>query len=155
MAKRNRINTIIWLIVIGTWLLSCSGDPEKSNEKKLQDSIASTKKDSNAYRDPTLPPSPDYTGDHIVKYKDGITSIRGFFRFGKKHGKWAAFFPSGELQSETEFSNGNKTGKTMVWYPNGKIMYEGSYTNDERTGTWTTYDSTGKITSQVSYPEKK
>ena len=150
------VKKICVYLCLGTLLISCT--PEKNeNETNNTDSLSSaTKKDSaKKYNDPTLPPSEDYTGDHIVKFNNGITSMRGFFRFGKRHGTWASFFPNGELQSETEYNNGNKSGKTTVWYPNGKIMYQGQYLNNERNGTWITYDTTGKITEEKNYAVKE
>ncbi|MFN6039508.1 MAG: toxin-antitoxin system YwqK family antitoxin, partial [Bacteroidota bacterium] len=85
------------------------------------------------------------------KYSNGITNMRGFFRFGKKHGRWASFFPSGQLQSETQFDNGIRTGKACVWYTNGKVMYEGEYKNDVKTGEWKSYDTSGVLIDTKKY----
>ncbi len=140
----------IFLLNLIITFFSCTTNKEK-NDQSVKDSLTSKNDTFSAYVDPTLPPSDDYTGDHVVKYKNGITSIRGFFRFGKKHGKWASFFPAGTLQSEIEYDNGNRTGKSIVWYPNGKIMYEGFYKNNARAGEWITYDSTGKILEKKQF----
>jgi hypothetical protein len=148
------MKNIFYLLTGVTLFVSCSSDPsENKDDSKKPDTIALFKTDSTAkkYNDPNLPPSEEYTGDHIVKYDNGITRFRGFFRFGKKHGTWAAFFPTGELQSETEFDNGIRTGKVKVYYPNGKLMYDGFFKSDNRTGTWHTYDTTGKLIEEKKY----
>ena len=142
------VSILIFLII------SCGDQSEKSNTtdlKNVTDSQDSTLPSSKAYKDPNLPPTADYSGDHIVKFETGITNIRGFFRFGKKHGKWASFYPSGQLQSETEFDNGIRKGKSVVWYENGKVMYEGEYKKDNRFGVWKTYDSSGTLLETKKY----
>lgn len=140
----------IFLLILSLLFIRCSSTEEK-NEKSSTDSSQSKSDTSGYYTDPTLPPSADYTGDHIVKYNNGITYIRGFFRFGKKHGKWASFFPSGELESETEYVNGIRSGKSIVWHQNGKIMYEGNYRNDSCVGEWLSYDTMGLIIEKKQY----
>lgn len=143
-------------ILLATILLvvACGTDKGEKSETQNGDTTTLSKDTAvavNTYKDPALPPSEDYSGDHIVKYKNGITRIRGFFRFGKKHGTWTHFFPTGEVQSETEYVNGARTGKIKVYYPNGKLMYEGEFKNDERAGTWKTYDESGKLLEEKKY----
>ena len=134
-------------------VLSCGNDADSADKNGLNSDTVSNAlvKPKTSYKDPTLPPTPEYSGDHIVKFPNGITNIRGFFRFGKKHGKWASFYPTGQLQSETEYENGHRTGKTIVWYQNGKVMYEGNYKNDQRSGIWKTYDTLGVVLETQKY----
>ncbi len=145
-------NAIV-MLVSATLLLSCSGEKtEDKTDTQIKDTVkVETNETVTKLEDPNVPPAPEYTGDHVVKYDNGITKIRGFFRFGKKHGTWTAFFPSGGVQSETSFDNGVKNGKTIVYYENGKVMYEGEYKNDQRSGTWKTYDIYGNVTEEKKY----
>lgn len=139
---------IIFIYLLQIILFTNCGTKKDTAEKKLiNDSIITvdSSKINKTIADPMLPQSLDYTGDHIVKYPNGITQIRGFFRFGKRHGKWASFYETGNLQSETEYSNGIKEGTTIVWYLNGKKRYEGQFKNDLRVGKWIFYDAIGKI----------
>ncbi|MFN5181954.1 MAG: toxin-antitoxin system YwqK family antitoxin [Bacteroidota bacterium] len=148
---KNRFLFISFVLLIG---FSCGNDDSiqvKKQDEINQDTVNLGEGNSKAYKDPTLPPNSDYSGDHVVKYPTGITNIRGFFRFGKKHGKWASFYPSGQLQSETEFDNGIRKGKSTVWYENGKVMYQGEYKNDNRFGMWTSYDSSGTLLETKKY----
>ena len=146
-------SVVVFLLVLTFFLVGCGIEEVSKKEVEKVDSnlVKSNNKTTSVYIDPALPPSPDYSGDHVVKYSTGITSMRGFFRFGKKHGKWAAFFPSGDLQSETEFENGKKNGKITVWYNNGKVMYEGEFKDDVRSGIWKTYDTLGVLLETKKY----
>jgi hypothetical protein len=143
---------LILFSAIALIFAACSGkkDEEKSGEVKT-DTVTQDSSADKKYVDPTTPPSTEYTGDFVVKYETGITRFRGFFRFGKKHGLWTAFFPTGEVQSETEYDNGIKNGRITVYYQNGKIMYEGRFKNDQRDGVWKTYDESGKVMEEKKY----
>ncbi|MBC7862532.1 MAG: hypothetical protein IAF38_06110, partial [Bacteroidia bacterium] len=131
-------------------LVSCG--PEKGKENEMRsDSVANAKPDSvpkKVFNDPTVPPTPEYSGDHVVKYPNGITQYRGFFRFGKRHGTWATFFDTGELWGETSYDNGKKEGKSVVYFKNGKVKYEGFYKNDKQSGTWKFYDEAGTLVKE-------
>ena len=148
-----RIFSVIFILLS---LSSCKNavdevESVKAKGNARKDSFSVQSVPEKTYKDPTLPPTADYSGDHIVKYSNGITNMRGFFRFGKKHGRWASFFPSGQLQSETQFDNGIRTGKACVWYTNGKVMYEGEYKNDVKTGEWKSYDTSGVLIDTKKY----
>lgn len=97
------------------------------------------------------PPDTNYTGDFFMRYQNGITRVRGFFRFGKKHGKWMYFFENGTLWSEAFYEKGLNEGEATVYHPNGKVYYKGSYKNGKPSGLWEFFDSTGVKATERKY----
>ena len=144
------------------FLFSCGGEKKKEiitgTDSTLSKELGANRDTSSKPQvfDPMAPPTADYSGDWVVKYKDSdITQVRGFFRFGKRHGKWASFYPDGKLWSETEYDNGVKSGKTIVWFPNQKIQYEGSFKEDARFGERKLYDETVKLVEKKKFESEK
>lgn len=97
------------------------------------------------------PPDSSYTGDYFEKYHSGVIKVRGFFRFGKKSGKWMYFFQDGKLWSEAFFENDKMNGESNVYHPNGQLMYSGHYNMDKADSVWMFYDSTGKMVEKRDY----
>ncbi len=148
MIKRVELPLVI-LITLILLLPNCKNSISDA-ERQKQDSInAEIKKDSiqlaselNKYL--IQPPNPDYTGDYVDKYANGIIKFTGFFRFGKRHGEWMAFYENGLKWSDCFYDKGKKHGSTMVYHPNGKLFYSGWYKNDLRDSLWLFYDTLGK-----------
>jgi antitoxin component YwqK of YwqJK toxin-antitoxin module len=104
------------------------------------DSITAEKK-KNAYL--IEAPDTNYTGDYLDKYDNGNTKFKGFFRFGKRHGQWVAFYANGLLWSECFYNRGLRHGANNVYYENGKPRYKGWYKDDIRDSLWVFYDPFG------------
>jgi antitoxin component YwqK of YwqJK toxin-antitoxin module len=101
------------------------------------------------------PPDSTYTGDYFEKYPTGVIKVRGFFRFGKKSGKWMYFFPDGKLWSEAFFENDKMNGESNVYHRNGQLLYNGFYKMDKADSVWMFYDSTGKMVEKRDYNKLK
>lgn len=97
------------------------------------------------------PPDPDYTGDYIDKYSNGVIKFTGFFRFGKRHGEWMAFYENGIKWSDCFYDKGLKHGATMVYHPNGKLFYSGWYKQDQKDSLWFFYDDKGNEQDRRAY----
>jgi antitoxin component YwqK of YwqJK toxin-antitoxin module len=97
------------------------------------------------------PPDADYTGDYIDKYPDGVIKFTGFFRFGKRHGQWMAFYENGIKWSECYYDKGLKHGATQVFYLNGNLTYSGWYKQDQKDSLWFWYDDKGKEVDRRAY----
>jgi antitoxin component YwqK of YwqJK toxin-antitoxin module len=144
-------------------VISCKSDGNNEHkeltaeEKKVADSLSKIeqrrKSDSLKKINPLLimPPDSNYTGDYIDKYPNGIVKYRGFFRFGKRHGQWMSFFPTGIIWSEMHYDKGLRHGPNIAYYENGKKRYEGFYKNDGRDSTWSYYDSTGVLLERLEF----
>jgi antitoxin component YwqK of YwqJK toxin-antitoxin module len=101
------------------------------------------------------PPDSNYTGDYFEKYNTGIVKVRGFYRFGKKSGKWMYFYPNGILWSEAFFKDDKMNGESRVYHPNGELFYSGFYKMDVADSTWNFYDSTGILRETKKYLIRK
>ncbi len=97
------------------------------------------------------PPDSDYTGDYLDRYPSGIVKFKGFYRFGKRHGQWMAFYENGEMWSECFYDKGNKNGSSKVFYSTGNLQYQGWFKNDLRDSLWFFYDQTGKEIDKRAY----
>ncbi len=134
-------------------LASCNGSDKK--ELSGKDSIAQNvqidtnaiKKELNKYL--IEPPDTNYTGDYVAKWENGNTKFKGFFRFGKRHGQWLAFYAEGIMWSECFYDKGLKHGANNVYYENGKPRYLGWYKNDLRDSLWVFYDAHGMEARRV------
>ncbi|MGZ4036333.1 MAG: toxin-antitoxin system YwqK family antitoxin, partial [Bacteroidia bacterium] len=72
-------------------------------------------------------------------------------RFGKRHGQWLAFYPTGLLWSECFYDKGLRQGANNVYYENGEPRYKGWYKHDLRDSLWTFYNTGGKMERQVQF----
>lgn len=132
-------------------------NPLSEEDKKVRDSLSKTeqkhKVDSLKSINPLLimPPDSNYTGDYADKYPGGITKFKGFFRFGKRHGQWMSFYPTGILWSEMHYDKGLRQGPNITYYEHGPKRYEGFYKNDNRDSVWCYYDSIGNLAEKVLF----
>lgn len=106
---------------------------------------------SNTTVSPIAPPDPDYTGDFVDKYPNGVIKFSGFYRFGKRHGQWFAFYDTGIKWSECFYDNGNKQGASNIFYPNGNLERSGWFKNDLQDSIWIFYDINKKEFDRRAY----
>lgn len=134
-------------------LISCQNNTEK---KESKESLAadSAKNFINDMVDEMAPPDSNYSGDFFLKYDNGLMKVKGFFRFGKRHGQWHYYYGNGFLWSEGLFDNGKMNGPTKVYHENGKVYYVGAYKMDMAVGTWNFYDTSGVIVHERVYDDK-
>jgi antitoxin component YwqK of YwqJK toxin-antitoxin module len=127
---------------------NCKSNQTEEAHKLKQDSLlkaATTQTTNSAYSKYIIsPPGPDYTGDYVDKYPNGVVKFTGFFRFGQRHGQWMAFYENGIKWSDCFYDNGKKHGATIVYHPNGSVLYNGWYKNDLRDSIWYWFDDKGK-----------
>ena len=144
--------TLYAILFIGSMmgLNFCKSD-QKTDDKTQTAAVDTTKPKTLSIADELAPPDSDYTGDYFKKYENGIVKVRGFFRFGKKHGTWMYFYPNGLKWSEAYFENDKMNGESNVYHENGKLYYSGFYTMDKPVGTWKFYDSTGVLAQTKVY----
>ena len=93
--------------------------------------------------DEMAPPDSNYSGDFFLKYETGLMKVKGFFRFGERHGQWFYYYPNGLLWSEALFDNGKMDGASKAYEINGKVKQEGVYKKDKPVGEWNFYDTSG------------
>ncbi len=143
------------IIVIGLFAFSCNNNQKDLASVNAADStsIDLTKKENQI--GVFTPPDSNYTGDYFEKYNTGIIKVRGFYRFGKKSGKWMYFYPNGLLWSEAFFNEDKMNGESRVYHANGELFYSGYYKMDVADSVWHFYDSTGVLRETKNYTLKK
>ena len=116
--------------------------------KKIRDSLIEQKK-----KNPLIIIDPDstYTGDFLDRYDNGIVKYRGYYRFGKRHGQWLSFYPTGQQWSEMFYDKGEMSGSNTTYYENGNMRYKGFYKGNLRDSTWEFYDTTGVLIQTVKF----
>jgi len=156
-------NTILIFLSLFIFI-SCNTKTEEEKpvvDKRVSDSVSKVQQkkvvDSLKAKNPLLimPPDSNYTGQYIDKYNSGITKFRGTYRFGKKHGQWMSFYPTGLAWSELHFDKGLRQGPNIAYFENGKTRYSGNYKNDERDSVWLYFDSIGNLTEKVLFKNDK
>jgi hypothetical protein len=154
--------TCIFSFFLILLLVSCKNTtetetPENELKKHINDSVSKQQQkivvDSLKKKNPLLilPPDSNYTGDYIDKYANGIVKFKGNFRFGKRHGQWMSFYPSGLAWSEMHYDKGLRQGPNITYFENGKIRYAGCYKKDVRDSIWLYYDSIGRLAERVLF----
>lgn len=128
-----------------------SSDAERMKQDSLQKAATSPKVSNEYSKYQITPPDPDYTGDYIDKYSNGVIKFTGFFRFGERHGQWMAFYENGIKWSECFYDKGKRHGSSMVFYPDGKLQYSGWFKNDLKDSLWFFYDNAGKEIDKHAY----
>lgn len=140
-------------------LLSCNNGTQKENAVN-QDSVdqasqidSAVRKELNKYL--IEPPDTSYTGDHLSKWENGNTKFKGFFRFGKRHGEWLAFYANGVMWSQCFYDKGLRQGANNVFFESGKPRYNGWYKNDLRDSIWVFFDEFGTEIKRITFKEDK
>lgn len=132
---------IFLILFIGSLcFVSCKNETYKKDEAVIANSDTLDNTKASTTTSPIAPPSADYTGDYVDKYPNGIIKFSGFFRFGKRHGQWFAFYENGIKWSECFYDNGKKHGQSTVYFPNGNVQFTGWYKQDLQDSLWFFYD---------------
>ena len=135
--------------------------PKSEIDKHLTDSVSKQQQkivaDSLKKKNPLLilPPDSNYTGEYVDKYVNGIVKFKGNFRFGKRHGQWMSFYPTGLAWSEMHYDKGLREGPNLTYFENGKLRYTGYYKNDTRDSVWLYYDTLGNVAQRILFKKDK
>ena len=82
----------------------------------------------------------------VLKRKDGSQI---------KHGTFRSWYPTGNLERITEYSEGTRHGISKEWFPNGKIKSQGHYIEGKKEGPWSYTYENGKIKFKILYWKDK
>ena len=136
----------IVIMCITQLVVSCrNGQKPEAGKSDTDTSAKHVQTEIDKMVDEMAPPDSNYSGEFFLKYENGLMKVKGFFRFGQRHGQWFYYFPNGLLWSEGLFDNGKMSGPSKVYHPNGKVYYEGAYKLDKAVGVWNFYDSTAAL----------
>ncbi len=127
--------------------VACNGHKtEQTSESKIDSTVTAERIVPGGIK-----PDKNTTGAFEDKYPNGITKTLGNYRFGKRDGVWAMFYPSGILWSENQYKNDTLNGPTSSFFENGKQRYNGFYKANKPSGTWQFYDTLGNIIQTKKY----
>lgn len=91
-------------------------------------------------------------GDYKSYYRTGELSSDGYYKEGRKTGKWNYYYKvNGEKKSEGEYVSNKKEGVWRFYNSKGKLISEGPYKNNLREGEWKVYDDDGKVIDHIFY----
>ena len=88
---------------------------------------------------------PGYTADQVVE--------QGYYKDGKKTGKWVNYYPNGKMQHELIYINNKPDGQAIFYYPSGKIKEQGLWRNNRWVGDYKFYYENGKLRNDWQYNE--
>ena len=134
------MKNLVIIFTLGLFFTSCKNETYTHEEVTVKKEDTMNVANLNATKSPISPPDIDYTGDYVDKYPNGVIRFSGFFRFGKRHGQWLAFYDNGIKWSECFYDNDKKNGQSTVYYPNGNIQYTGWFKQDLQDSLWFFYD---------------
>jgi antitoxin component YwqK of YwqJK toxin-antitoxin module len=135
--------TLIFL----SFLLACNGNKNEATKAKQDSTVVSKQADNTS----GFKPNENTTGAYEDKYPNGITKTLGNYRFGKKDGIWAVFYPDGKIWSENQYKNDSLNGFTNTYFETGQKRYTGFYKNNQPSGVWQFFDTTGKVIQEKKY----
>lgn len=79
-------------------------------------------------------------------FLDGVARHQILAREGRdeRHGRWTAWFDSGQRQLEGQYEHDVPTGTWTWWHVNGQIASQGDYANGHQHGVWTWWHENGQ-----------
>jgi len=143
----------IVLIFLSTLFLLTS-----CNSSGLKKEIVETYKNGNPKKEQFFSLSKKHKKEVIKEvgyYPNGQKKYVGFFKDGKKDGKWIFWFENGNKWSEGYLNKGIRTGDAKVYHENGKLFFTGKYVNGKKDGKWTFYDDNGKKVNEIIFKNGK
>lgn len=142
---------IFRLFVLLLVVSSCSAkadDPLKNAVRKVESKYADGKDSLVVYY------SDDSKHEKIkeeVYHDNGELAIEGMYKNNKRNGLWRAWFPNGNIQAESEYTEEVPNGIRKVYFENGRLMYSGMMKDGKKTGSWTFYDANGNVIKEEKY----
>ncbi len=89
-------------------------------------------------------------GEVRRSYPSGRVCEIEHYRRGRRHGKWAMFFESGDVKGEVYYKEGTLHGPFTLWGDRG-VKREGHYWLGKREGKHKLYDRNGHLLSEMVY----
>ncbi|MDQ3108629.1 MAG: hypothetical protein M3R17_01935 [Bacteroidota bacterium] len=84
-------------------------------------------------------------------YPGGKLKAKGYYKRGKRTGKWQRFYSSGIKAEEGYFDAGYKTELWMMYFESGKLSWKGNFYKNMRSGIWRYFYEDGKLKAMTRY----
>jgi len=86
-----------------------------------------------------------------LHYNDLHVHEIGNYKYHKKDGIWAAYYPSSLKSSLCTYKDDKKHGEYNSWFDNSRWHENGYYKNDVKVGIWKEWDYNGKLIQSEDY----
>ncbi|HKK69511.1 MAG TPA: toxin-antitoxin system YwqK family antitoxin [Bacteroidales bacterium] len=87
-------------------------------------------------------------------YEDGtLASYGNFNQEREKNGRWVFYYPSGDKESEVDYTDGIKNGEEINFFKNGHVMLVNHFQDDVKEGEYIYYFHNGNIREKGFYHE--
>lgn len=126
-----------------------------------------------------------YSGKVFENRMDGKRELEGYYKNGRKNGKWTTWyengqkkdeeyykyfdkygysvrngkritwFENGQMSSEATYKDGKLDGLGFSWYENGRKWYEATYNNGQEDGLATSWYENGQKRYEENYKRGK
>lgn len=87
----------------------------------------------------------------LPAYTDSQKIEEGYYKNGKKEGKWISYFNNGKTKQILNYKNGNPDGLTFFYFKNGNIRESGTWRNNRWVGDYKLYYSNGNLKNHFNY----
>lgn len=94
---------------------------------------------------------PNASGDFTCTFSNGITSAKGSYVNGERHGLYTKYYFNGKKCFETSYDNGYINGTYINYYENGKTLDEVTYVNNSKEGVEKKYDEKGNLVLETTW----
>ena len=94
-------------------------------------------------------------GAELEWHDNGQLAIEGHHVHGEREGKWVEYYPSGQIEEVTTYSNGVWFSEVR-YFENGEMERTRAYdTNEEQHGTWLEGHDNGQLATERHYVHGK
>lgn len=90
---------------------------------------------------------------NLPGYAPGQTIEEGYYKDGRKEGKWTKYYPNGKVEHTLTFQNNKLDGLAVFYYKNGKRKEEGIWKKNRWVGDYKYYYKNGNLRNEWKYNE--
>jgi antitoxin component YwqK of YwqJK toxin-antitoxin module len=95
-----------------------------------------------------------FNGVYYEFYPGGKLKAKGYYKRGKRTGKWLRYYQGGQKSEEGFFDAGFKTELWMTYYESGVMSWKGNFFKNMRSGYWRYFYEDGKLKAMTRYRVK-
>jgi antitoxin component YwqK of YwqJK toxin-antitoxin module len=92
-----------------------------------------------------------FGGVYYEFYAGGKLKTKGYYKRGKRTGKWMYYYSSGKKSAEGYYDEGFKTELWMAYYESGVMSWKGNFFKNIRSGFWRYFYEDGKLKAMTRY----
>ena len=139
----------IFILLVSTlWLVGCSGDKKRVEEKEREVSLAQIRETEEGMVFVKGEKEP-FTGRLVVRYTDGTMESVLNIVAGQNHGTFERWHTDGQKAEKATWVNGLREGMARGWFASGKKRFEYPFRADKFHGTVKQWNADGSRTVEV------